>query len=608
MGRKSGGNPVKYDIRQISQFLAAKAEDVCQWIIPNGKRTGHEWEVGSVNGEPGRSLKVNLGTKSGTWADFASGDKGDLIDLIMCAKGITKAEAVREAKVFLGLKDDSPNFSPKAKPFKPVQRPADLRPANAAVLDFFTQRGIGPETVKRFRIGALEDEKRGTVIVFPYLLNGEPAFIKYRPITDKKGMWTSKDSQPCLFGMHTMPDNARSIVITEGECDAMAVYEAGYCAVSVPRGGGDGAKQDCWLDTHWDELQLFDTIFLALDNDTEGKKAAEHIAHRLGEHRCFWLDFGQYKDANEFLLADGDFAALFANARTHDPEELKHTATYTENVIEYFAEGPNTKGTPLPWAKTAVNMRLRLGEVSVWAGMNGHGKSQVLGHIVGHSIGQGQRWCIASMEFTPVTLLARMYRQISAQSQPTPALCRGFVLDYLDGKLFLFDVRGTAKAKRILEVFEYAHRRYGCTHFLIDSLAKCGFGEDDYNGQKAFVDTLADFALKNTIHIHLVCHSRKGQNEDSPPDKMDVKGSGAITDLVDNAFIVWRNKKKERHLANIHDSQKKALLQADPDCLLTCCKQRHGEWEGGISLWFDKASLQYLEGPERSAKPLWGNK
>ena len=86
-------------------------------------------------------------------------------------------------------------------------------------------------------------------------------------------------------------------------------------------------------------------------------------------------------------------------------------------------------------------------------------------------------------------------------------------------------------------MFEYAYRRYGVRHFLIDSLAKCGFGEDAYNEQKAFVDRLSDFARNNDIQVHLVCHSRKRNDESDLPDKFDIKGTGAITDMVDNVFI-----------------------------------------------------------------------
>jgi twinkle protein len=122
---------------------------------------------------------------------------------------------------------------------------------------------------------------------------------------------------------------------------------------------------------------------------------------------------------------------------------------------------------------------------------------------------------------------------------------------------------------------------------VIDSLMKCVRGEDDYNGQKALVDELCAIARDHSIHIHLVHHIRKLENEAKKPDKSDVKGSGAITDQVDNVLLVWRNK-----------ADQQSRKAADPDAALICCKQRHGEWEGGINLWFDKESQQYLEHPE----------
>ena len=71
-----------------------------------------------------------------------------------------------------------------------------------------------------------------------------------------------------------------------------------------------------------------------------------------------------------------------------------------------------------------------------------------------------------------------------------------------------------------------------------------------------------------------------------------MKGSGAITDQVDNVIAVWRNKPKER-------KRDEGLLteEADvkePDCLLICDKQRNGEWEGSIGLWFERDSQQFV--------------
>ena len=121
-------------------------------------------------------------------------------------------------------------------------------------------------------------------------------------------------------------------------------------------------------------------------------------------------------------------------------------------------------------------------------------------------------------------------------------------------------------------------------------MMKCGMGEDDYNGQKAFVDAITSVARDTAVHIHLVAHSRKKSDEHSPPGKMDVKGTGAITDQVDNVLTVWRNKKKE---SEMQDGNQKNCH--DPDALIICDKQRNGEWEGKIGLWFHPSPMQFVE-------------
>lgn len=579
-------------------MLADRVEAVCEWLLPQGKREGSEWRAGSVTGEPGHSLGVNLAGKPGIWRDFADDAKGgDLIDLIQAAHGVSKADAVKEAKDFLGLTDDMPDFVPKRREYKRPERPQGVTRPGKEMLEWFKNRGISEATLRDYQVGELQNRQHGPVIVFPYKREGELVFIKYRPLLNKKGMWTSKDSEPCLFGWQVMPDKTRDLVVVEGEIDALSFYEGGYYAVSVPRGGGEGEKQDGWIDAEWERLQLFDRIYLALDNDEQGQKAARHIARRLGAHRCFRVNMGIYKDANEALVAGVDMSTLFDTAHTIDPAELRPASSYMDEVFAYFADQEVRRGESLPWQKTEGTVRLRNGETTIWAGINGHGKSMLAGQVVASSMAQGGRWCIASMEFKPYKLLARLYRQIAATNKPTEG-DRNPLAQFCDGRLWIFDVQGTARADRILEVFEYAFRRYGVTHFLIDSLAKCGFGEDAYNDQKDFVDKLSDFSRNNDIQVHLICHSRKRQNEEDVPDKFDIKGTGAITDMVDNVFIVWRNKPKEQKKQEKQQgiySTKRNPYENGPDAILNCCKQREGEWEGYIKLWFDKRTLQYLE-------------
>ncbi|CAK8740732.1 hypothetical protein SODG_004209 [Sodalis praecaptivus] len=208
--------------------------------------------------------------------------------------------------------------------------------------------------------------------------------------------------------------------------------------------------------------------------------------------------------------------------------------------------------------------------------------------------------CIASMELRPAILLKRMIRQAVCTGDATPEDVDR-MMDLLDARMWLFNVSGKAKGERILTVFKYAHKRYGVQLFVVDSLMMCGLNEDDYNGQKAFMEALCEFKLTYPVHVLLVTHPRKGENEEKPVGKMDVKGTGAITDLTDNLITVWRNKAREavvekvRKFGNEMLSENEQKLLEAPGTLLLLDKQRNGEgWMGKIPLVFNLLSNQFL--------------
>ena len=78
---------------------------------------------------------------------------------------------------------------------------------------------------------------------------------------------------------------------------------------------------------------------------------------------------------------------------------------------------------------------------------------------------------------------------------------------------------------------------------------------------------------------------------------MDVKGTGAITDMADTVLSVWRNKPKEEAVreANLKNEVASSEIRGKPDAILSCHKQRNGEAEPKIGLWFDLESHQFLE-------------
>ena len=108
-------------VAELSERLAQNVHAVCRHYLPAGRREGRYWMIGDVAGTPGRSLYVRLfETERGTignWVDAATGEHGDLIDLIRLNQRHGRlAETIEEAERFLALPpsdDDKPcKFAP----------------------------------------------------------------------------------------------------------------------------------------------------------------------------------------------------------------------------------------------------------------------------------------------------------------------------------------------------------------------------------------------------------------------------------------------------------------------------------------------------------------
>lgn len=604
---------------EISQHLASQCEAVVKELLPNGKKVGSEWCVGAPTGEAGESCKVHLtGNRAGLWKDFADGGKGgDLLDLWCAARGCELKVAITQACQWLGIR--RPEFAGHKKvEFKKPEKPEDARSLKNAdvVMKFLLGRGLSEKTISAYKVVA----KGGNAILFPYLRDGELIHIKYRAVNEKK-FWTSAESEKCLFGWQVVNPNDRSIVLTEGELDAMAMYQYGYPAMSVPFGGGKEGKQD-WIQNEFENLERFDTIYLAMDDDEAGKLALYDIVDRLGRHRCKVVKL-PYKDANACLMKGVPLDAMITavhDAKTLDPRELRNAKEYRDAIQRRFHPVDQAaKGFLLPWQSTAGSFLFEWGATTIIAGYNGHGKSELVGQLVLDAIAQGVKCAAASLEFKPDKWLARAVRQAVCDPIPDPARIDR-ALDFMSQGLWAFDVSGrgmgTAKIDRLLEVFLYARARYGCRFFIIDNFTKLGIAEDDYTGQKNAMVAVTEFAVEHDVHVIVVAHMRKGEDDKAAPGKLAVRGAGAITDLPDNLWAVWRNRTKEAKLKEIeyimrkpdltseervkHTEEKNKLLD-QADAGFYCEKYRSGEEEPRVRLWFCKKSHQFMD--SRDARP-----
>jgi hypothetical protein len=141
---------------QLADRLARDAEAVCRYYLSAGHRAGNYWVVGDVANSKGKSLYVHLcGPRKGRWADAATTQYGDLLDLVRESCGLVDFRDVAdEARRFLNEPQSRPVSSRREESLDslPVERPAGERatrlfrmtqPLSGTLADsYLRQRGI----------------------------------------------------------------------------------------------------------------------------------------------------------------------------------------------------------------------------------------------------------------------------------------------------------------------------------------------------------------------------------------------------------------------------------------------------------------------------------
>ncbi len=588
---------MNYTAKDIASRLADRIEDVCHLLLPGGSRSGADWVVGSLDGEKGKSLKIAVtGSKRGIWADFSTGtDAGDALDLWQKVKNVPMGEAIKQAKDWLGIKSFS--HEPKVKEFaKPKITTAKKLSEASPVQKYLTEvRLLTVETIAAFRVA-----ERNGCIVFPYLSPANEVLqVKSigleRDEKGKKKVFVEANCAPCLFGWQAMDSKTRTCVITEGEIDAMTVHQFGMSALSVPFGAGGGNKND-WIDFEWDNLARFDTILLCYDNDAAGQGCVKEVADRLGIYRCKSVVLPK-KDANECLTSGVDLSEVgqaFKDATPFTPPEVRDAAEFKQAVQDYFYPPENQPKGFRPYMLGEM-ITFGRGELTIWTGQSGHGKSLLLGQLMMIAmITNADKVAVASMEMKARQTLGRMLKQFWNVHLPT----RGQInagIDWMSGKIWIYDIMGNVQITKLLEWMKYSRCRHGVQHFVIDSLMKCHVGTEDYDAQRIALNDLTAFAKEHDCHVHLVAHSKKQSDEMDIPGKVSVKGSSDIVNQADNVIAVWRNKERAEGTRD----------ETKPDCQVFCDKQRESGWEGKIPLFFSSLSMQFA--PMYDKEIMWNN-
>lgn len=576
---------IELSVAQISERLAAQALTVCGHLLPGGKLCNQkEWVCGDITGAPGDSLKVCIhGPYSGQWRDWSNdADKGDLIDLWRCVKGGTQADAIKQAKAWLGIVEPVRVEERKVYAKPPAVKSEPLSDDGGAMKYLTNERCLKSSIVKRLKI---EGAKEKRAIIFPsYSPAGELVNRSYRTLTAEKKVWQDKECAPSLFGWQALPQEAyatRTVLLSEGQIDCATWLQWGIPALSIPNGSGCA-----WVDFEWDNLAAFDTIYLAFDQDEAGRKITENVASRLGKHRCLIVAMPK-KDANDCLKAgfiDEDAQDWIANAKT---PKIKRIITAAEMEARLIAEiQPKEEAFTLGFFRgnwPYSGFYFRPGEVTIWGGFAHAGKSTMLNFMQSVLLAHEQRIFIASLELKVEVMLRKLAR-IYLGERLTDETARAFIKG-VGTHLVFADIVGSMKQDELMEMMWFSFRRYGCTHFLIDSLMRIQDLEEDYPAQGTFCNRLQDFAKETGSHVHLVAHLGKPSQTVERPSMYAIKGSSLLVNNADNILLVCRNPEKEklRKANRLTDDQEKTMH--DTEVIIE--KQRETGWMHTFKLKFD---------------------
>lgn len=292
-------------------------------------------------------------------------------------------------------------------------------------------------------------------------------------------------------------------------------------------------------------------------------------------------------------------------ARPKEAAFVRPASKWCDEVVAHYWDTTKKRQVSLPFTREAGVFGFRPQEVTIWSGINGHGKSSLISACTLYWAANGERVGIASLEMPPVKQLVRMVRQATGDRNPSPEMIRKFHA-WTDDSIWMYDQNGTVESKRILDLGYYFSNELQINHFVIDSLMKCGIPSDGagwLTAQKNFMDQLTVLAKDTNMHIHIVMHPRKGEKETNQVDKMDVRGAGELTDMTDNLIVVWADTAKQEEMSLNQASYERTQ---DPDFIVSVKKQRHGEWTGKIPLWSMPHAMQFRNdfySPEIWVKP-----
>lgn len=417
-------------------------------------------------------------------------------------------------------------------------------------------RGFGKDVIKQHKLGYAVKYNQEWISI-PVFKNGKVVLIKYRqipPENESLDKYIREEGGESTLFNYDVIDKYDEVFVTEGELDAITLIQQGYLnTVGVTAGASS------LLPEWYDKLILKNKIYLLLDPDEVGQKAAKNVwAARLGLQRCYNIVLPIPKDAkkedvNSYFLTHTkeEFDSLISVSNRFPIEGIVSLEDSFQEMYEKSKGGvEEVFETPWQQLNTYIGGGFRRGELVVIGAPAGTGKTtiaiQTLYHLANTQKIPSFMLCLEMPKVQLITKVVQIgcnipYDEIDYSNALVYA-------DMLKAVPMYFGYSPGIAMSKFIDTCRIARDRFGCGVICLDNLQFMirSKEEVDYgNATKAF----KNLALELNITFLLISQPRKMvEGESITYDTL--KGSSAIGQDADTVILLHRRRLGEGAGAN----------------------------------------------------------
>lgn len=369
-----------------------------------------------------------------------------------------------------------------------------------------------------------------------------------------------------FFGQWLCRDGGKLLIIVEGESDTLAAKQIltdhgkGFYSVVGLSFGANSADKLAKDNLAW--LDSFESVIVVPDQDKPGKLAAEKLASIIGFKKCKIATLDA-KDTAELLEQErsGEWMKALSTAKSYTPRGIVEAANFKS---EFFSR-PSREGIPFAPIFAELNEATKgvaRGEVAMYTGGTGCGKSQFCDENIVYWLQQGYRVGVLKMEHdlhTNIDNLLGTYMGVNIKLFPDAVSDEDKSKAYDElyttgrGSLFLIDHAfedtsddGFFQKMRELAVVS------DCDIIVVDHLHALLYSVEDGQGSEhtrtdTIMRTLAQTAKQYNVAIHVVAHPRKSGSSSKSAEEGgyisldDIKGSSSMKQVPDIIITMQRD-------------------------------------------------------------------